>query len=150
MYYSNINNVSAHNGNSWNSESKIFQNLLDENQEWGSRVLDRASVLTPPLDIVETEKTFVVTMDIPGIHSDDIVVETTPYSVQVIAEKREASRDGLRRVERGHGVYSRTLTLPTEVLDSEAQSRYEDGVLTIQLPKKSTASIRSITIEVIN
>ncbi|WP_324756153.1 Hsp20/alpha crystallin family protein [Haloarcula sp. GH36] len=91
-----------------------------------------------PTDLVETDDEFVVRMDLPGFDTEDIdVTLAEDRKLSVTAERDESaeSADGqyLTR-ERRRQSLSRTVRLPGPVEDDAAAS-YEDGVLTVHLPK---------------
>lgn len=102
------------------------------------------------LDINEDEKTFRVKAEIPGVDKKDIDVSIDGNQVSISAEvKRESKKkDGEKEVcsERYFGQVYRTFTLPTDVDSAKAEARYENGVLSMTLPKKSNGQSHKITV----
>ncbi len=91
------------------------------------------------VDVAETDEQIVVTADVPGFDPDDIDVSVQDRRLTISAEssaetEAEAEADYYRR-ERTTRAVSRTITLPTEVEETEASASYENGVLTVELPK---------------
>lgn len=109
------------------------------------------SALRMRLDIAETPEAFEVKADLPGVRKEDIDVRIHGAMVQIDAEvKREKevkSGDRMLRSERYQGSISRSFTLAQEVDDTQVQARYEQGVLTLTLPKKAQDPSRKVQIQ---
>lgn len=102
------------------------------------------------IDVAEDEKNYTIKVDIPGVNKDDINISVEGREVAISAEvKRELEKKGENDVysERYRGRVYRNFMLPTEVESSNAQARYENGVLTLTLPKTTDSQTRRITIE---
>lgn len=103
------------------------------------------------LDVVEVDGSYKVCADIPGFKKDDINVRIDGNIVQIDAsakKQKEVKGDGgkVLRSERWEGAVSRTFSLAQDVDESKAQAKYEDGVLTLELPKKATTSSKRLEI----
>ena len=105
----------------------------------------------PRLDVTETEKTFEVKAEMPGVKKDDVNVSIDGQRVTIEGECQQANeqRQGEQVVysECSTRKYQRSFTLPTEVDDTSAQARLEDGVLMLSLPKKQGGTARKLTIQ---
>ncbi|USX16250.1 Hsp20/alpha crystallin family protein [Oxalobacteraceae bacterium OTU3CAMAD1] len=105
------------------------------------------------MDVTETEKEYTVKAEIPGVQKEDIKVAVNGNQVSLTAEiKEEKSADGggaggTLRSERYHGQLHRSFTLPQEVDDDQAGARYENGVLTLTLPKKVGTGGKQLAIQ---
>lgn len=103
------------------------------------------------LDVKEADGAFKVEAEIPGVKKDDIQVSIDRDMVSLRAEvqqqdsKKEEGK--FLHSERYYGAVSRTFQLPAEVDESRATARYENGVLTLMLPRKEGARSRRIAIE---
>ena len=111
-----------------------------------------APVLKMRIDVSEKENAYEVKADIPGVKKEDINVRIDGNVVQIDAEvKREKETKGngdrVLRSERYYGNVSRTFSLAEDVDDSKAEAKYADGVLTLALPKKSTAASKKLTVQ---
>lgn len=97
------------------------------------------------VDVSEKDGTYTVRADLPGVKRDDINVRIDGNIVQIDAEVKQEkdTRDNggkvLRR-ERYYGSVSRAFSVAQEVDETKASARYEDGVLTLELPKKATTT----------
>ena len=103
------------------------------------------------IDVVEKNGTFKVRADMPGLKKEDINVRIDGNLVQIDAStksEKEFKEDGgkVLRSERYCGSISRTFSLSQDVDEAKAQAKYEDGVLTLELPKKATTESKKLAI----
>lgn len=103
------------------------------------------------LDIADADDEIVVVADVPGFEPGDIDVSVSDRQLRIAAEhgtetEQEDEDTHYYRRERTQRSVSRTVTLPTDVDEREASASYENGVLTIELPK--TGGEGGIDIEV--
>ncbi len=97
---------------------------------------------TPRVDVIETEKEIQVKAELPGMSEKDIQVSLSRDALTLSGEKKteEEHRSGnVYRMERGYGVFSRTITLPVNVDTDKAEATFKNGVLTIRVPKVAAA-----------
>ena len=105
---------------------------------------------SPSLDVSETDTAIEVKIDIPGVKSDEIDIQLNGNSLTVSGEHKEEKEEKgktYHRVERRSGSFSRTLPLPCPVEEDEVVAEYNDGVLTITLPKTEEAKTHKIKIK---
>lgn len=109
-----------------------------------------AQVLEIRVDVKESADGYRVSAELPGVAKEDIHVEIDGNRVSISAEvKRESEqKEGERvlRSERYYGSVARSFTLASEVDEAKAVARFEDGVLKLTLPKKTTPSSRRLEI----
>ena len=101
----------------------------------------------PPVDIWEDEQQVVIQPDIPGCKLDDLSAEAVDG--QLIVSGERPGSDGAKRryrSERWQGRFVRSFTLPQGIDGSSIGADYEDGVLTVRLPKPEEAKPKSIEI----
>lgn len=103
------------------------------------------------MDVFETDDEYQIKADVPGVSKEDIKVSIEGNRVsikaEVKAEKSEKLPGNMMRSERHVGEQYRSFTLPHEVDEAKAQAKYQDGVLSLTLPKKAGASSKQITIQ---
>ena len=105
------------------------------------------------IDVSETDDAVEVKMDLPGVKPDEVNVEVRDNVLTVSGERQEdkESEEGngrkYHRVERRYGSFSRSVWLPCAVKDSKADAQYQDGVLTIKLPKSEEAKPHKIKVK---
>lgn len=105
--------------------------------------------LPPAIDIDETENSYVVNADLPGVRREDISIECHNNQLSISAERKYESGQEERkqgRRERFQGKYFRSFTLPTGVNADEIHASYEDGVLTVEIPKGEESKAKRIEI----
>jgi HSP20 family protein len=89
-------------------------------------------------------------MDLPGVKKDDIEIRVDGNLLQIRAERKfedEKSQDKYYRLERFYGVFQRSFTLPDKVDPEKLKAKYENGVLTITLPKKAESHPKKVKVE---
>ncbi len=116
---------------------------------WGGDSFARAAWM-PAVDIFETpDKDVVVKVDLPDVKREDIKV-TFENNVLVIEGQREfvanVERDRFYRVERAHGQFRRSFSLPATVDAGRVDASYADGVLTVKLPQREETKPKTIAI----
>ena len=96
------------------------------------------------------EGSYAVKAEIPGVDKNDIDVSIDGNQVSISAEvKRETSKKDDERdicTERYYGQVYRSFSLPGDVDSEKADARYENGLLTLTLPKKENGSARKLTV----
>ena len=100
------------------------------------------------MDVQEDDAGYRVTLDVPGARKEDIEVSVDGSRVTVQAEvKREEKREGKDlHVERYTGRTYRTFTLPQAIDREQCQAHYENGVLTLTLPRKGDGQATRLTV----
>ena len=117
--------------------SNFEPSLLSET--WATRKL------SPSLDVVDDDKAFRVTVELPGMTDKDVAITVADRLLTIRGEKKEEKekkdKDVVRR-ERAYGSFRRTLELPGDVDADKIEAKFKDGVLTIDLPKTKEAQER--------
>lgn len=101
------------------------------------------------IDVSETDKAYTIKADIPGAKKDDIDVAVEDRQVSISARsssKFEKRGETSLYSERSEGQIYRSFSLPVEVDDKGAEAKYEDGVLTLTLPKKANGSTHRVKV----
>ncbi|MDZ7688085.1 MAG: Hsp20/alpha crystallin family protein [Halobacteriales archaeon] len=104
---------------------------------------------TMPVDIVEREGEFHVTVDVPGFSKKDVDVQVTDHTLRIEAERsisEDVEEENYVRRERSRRSMSRTIALPDEIDGDSVKAEMEDGVLSITVPKTESAKARKIKI----
>ena len=139
----------------WNvlPEMSILQRqmnrLFDEaTQNWNGDA-NTPSGWSPETDIYETETDLVLQADLPGFSAKDldIVVENNVLTIRGERQfEAKVPAEGLHRMERSYGKFSRSFTLPASVNAQKIQANYKNGVLTVTLAKAEHARPKRIQI----
>lgn len=106
---------------------------------------------TPPCDIYETEKELVLTMELPEMKKEDVHVTIENNVLTLRGERRfneKVERENFHRVERSYGEFFRSFTLPTFIEGNKIFAEFKEGLLTVTLPKNTTAIPKQIEVKV--
>lgn len=137
----------------WDPTRELSLLQGDVNRLFG-RFLDGAPGSTPdqwlpPMDVAEEAEHFVITMDVPGVSRDDLVIEVHERTLRVSGERRQERSDehaSYFRMERGYGSFARTMTLPKGIDADAIEASVELGVLELRVPKPAEVKPRRIEI----
>lgn len=134
-------------------------NELDQLQERVNRVfgLTAPSFLTeeplawrPSVNLRELDEEYLLTAELPGMELDDIEVDIDRDTLTLKGEKKaehETEKEGRWHLyERSYGSFERTFTLPRAVEPDAVKARFDEGILTVHMPKRKEAMGRKIEI----
>ena len=104
----------------------------------------------PALDLTETDKDYVIRCEVPGIHKENLDISLTDNVLRITGHK-EAVQEGKGETylfkEREVGKFVRALRLPFPVEEGKVDAAYQDGILTVHVPKAATAIAKKILIK---
>lgn len=106
-------------------------------------------MIVPAVDISETADELVLHAELPGLKKDQVKLTIEDGVLTISGEKKFASEQkekDFHRVERRYGSFHRSFTLPNNIDASKAKAAFEDGILTVRLPKSEAAKPRQIDI----
>ena len=109
------------------------------------------NTVAPPIDVIESDDTVQVHVNLPGVNPDDVNIEFEDGVLTITTTfENEASEEGpnYTRRERYHGAYERSLRVPDSLDTQNASANFENGVLYLTLPKKPEAQPLRIPINV--
>lgn len=121
-------------------------------QAWGTPAAGGANGGTswlPALDVWETDESIVISVDLPGVREDKVGIEVEDGVLTVSGEREkqvEQSEGRFYRFERRYGAFSRSVTLPQGVDESDIAASFSGGVLEITVPKPAERKPKRITI----
>lgn len=107
-----------------------------------------------PIDVYQTDDEIVVEAVMPGVSPDDIDISVTGDTLtlrgNVQIEREDSNGDSQRRYhvrERRYTSFARSITLPSSVDADKAQAEFENGILSLHIPKAEEAKPRQITVK---
>lgn len=103
----------------------------------------------PPVDIQENADAYLFHAELPGMSKEDIHITLENSVLRLSGERKfekDAKKENYHRVERTYGTFTRTFTLPTQVDAEKVQAAFENGILTVTVPKAEMAKPRRIAI----
>jgi HSP20 family protein len=104
----------------------------------------------PGMDLYQTEDTVVVKMGLPGVKPEDIQISVSNGVLNIhgeVKEEKEEKEKTYHLRERRYGSFSRSVTLPSNVNVEKSDAQFENGVLTLTLPKAEEAKAKTIMIK---
>jgi HSP20 family protein len=126
----------------------LLQRIFRLRAAGSSRTLE--AIWSPNLDFSETDKEYVVRLEAPGIPKDDLEVNLDGQLL-TLSGKRDFSNDEKTeqyfRREREQGRFVRALQLPAPVDAAKVEASYNDGVMTVRLPKREPSPKSRIPIK---
>jgi len=104
--------------------------------------------LAPPVDVVENAAGWRLVFEIPGAVPEKTSIEVKERVVIVRGERRTTEGEGgvFLRLERATGPFERALELPEDADAERSHAFYQDGLLVLDVPKRTSARGRNITI----
>ncbi|MBS0314720.1 MAG: Hsp20 family protein [Burkholderiales bacterium] len=103
------------------------------------------------VDVKEIDSGYVVNAELPGVNKDDIHVgidgNVVTLRAEVKQEDKKTEGEKVLRSERYYGAVSRSFQLPVEIDAAAAKAKYDNGVLSLTLPKKSGPGVQRLAIE---
>jgi HSP20 family protein len=125
---------------------RLFEDSFVTPRSWGTTTFDG---MTLPLDVSSTVDELVVEAALPGVKPEDvdITIENGTLTIrgQSSSERREDEGDYLvQEIRRGE--FSRSLSLPTGLEPDKATASFDNGVLTLRIPKAEQVKPRQIRI----
>ena len=127
--------------------------IRKNNQEWLPSIFNdffdndwmfRTNTTSPAVNVIENEKDYKVEVAAPGMTKDDFNIHLTDDSQLVITmeKKNESKNDSSKYLRRefSYSKFQQTLVLPDDVEKDHISASVDNGVLTIDLPKKSQES----------
>lgn len=111
----------------------------------------QTAVWNPAVDVVEKENEFIVKAELPGVDRKNVKITVQNNVLSINGEKRveeEKNQKDYHLVERSYGSFQRSFTLPSTVVSDRIEATYNDGILTIMLPKVEEAKPREIEVKV--
>jgi HSP20 family protein len=125
---------------------RLFDESFPRRWRWATNGEVKA---TFPVEVSETESDIEVKASLPGVKPEEVDVTVNDDVLTIKAEHKDTSaekkRDYYRREIR-YGALHRSMTLPVSVDSDKAEAKYEDGILTLKLPKAEALRPKQIKV----
>lgn len=109
-----------------------------------------ATVWAPAVDVIEAENEVQVKAQVPGIRPEELDIEVENNMLTLSGEhteREEETRGNVYRKEICYGKFFRRVPLPTDVDPNKADARFENGMLTVRLPKSAESRRHKIKVQ---
>ena len=102
------------------------------------------------VDMYETKDDVIVKATLPGVKPEDVEITITGDTLNIRGETKDETetkdKDYVRR-ERRYGEFARSVTLPAGLQTDKADAKFDNGVLTLQIPKSDQVKPKSIKVK---
>lgn len=113
---------------------------------FGDRSGTLSGFLRPSVDIAERDNEYRISVEVPGVEEKDIKLSLDEHRLLIEGEKRQesssAQEDRYQRVERIYGSFRRVLDLPEDAKVEDIKATFNNGVLTVTLPRDPSVQPR--------
>jgi HSP20 family protein len=123
--------------------NRLFDDVLHGARSFAPRGQSGApSTFNPSMDVVENDDEVRLCLDLPGVDEKDIDVSLEDDLLTIRGEKKFEQERGDKKenyhlVERSYGAFQRALRLPFKANPDEVKAAFENGVLTVTVPKSA-------------
>ena len=103
-----------------------------------------------PLDVIEEDGNYVVKASVPGVNPEDVEITLSENVLTIkgeLKQENERNETNYHLRERRSGTFMRQIALPMPVNSDAVEATYENGVLTLQLPKSEAAKPKKIEVK---
>jgi len=110
-----------------------------------------SGALVPKIDFTESDTSYDLTVELPGVADKDLDVSVKNGVLKVRGEKKKETEEKTKdyiRTERSYGSYYRAMALPEDADETNITAKLTDGVLRITMPKSPEAKTKSHKIEI--
>lgn len=107
------------------------------------------TVWSPNVDIAETDDQYELKAEIPGLSKKEIKISVENNVLTLSGEKKheeETNKKNFHRIETSYGRFERSFQLPEQVKAEEIKARYNNGVLTVEIPKAEKVKPKEIAV----
>ena len=126
--------------------NRLFSDVFDRKAEESS-----LTAWAPAVDIYETGHELVVKADLPEVDPKDLNIRVENNILTIRGERKfekKVNEDNYLRVERAYGSFARSFTLANTVNSDAIKADYQNGVLTLTIPKREEAKPKQIKVNV--
>ena len=131
---------------SWHRRmNRLFERLIPSGDRFFS--LD----FMPAAEMDETEEQIQIKLEIPGMEAKDLDIEVTETSVAISGERKSESKTEVRGLvgsEFNYGKFERVIPLPVYIQNDKVKAEYQNGILTLTLPKTEAEKHKTVKVEV--
>lgn len=134
----------------WITGREPFINFMESffNGEGSSEEMSTRT-WSPAVDIRETEENYLVHAELPGLSKEDIEITLEDNILKLTGERRfekDVKEEEYHRIERSYGSFTRAFSLPSRVDSTKVEAAFDNGILTLTVPKVEEAKPRKISI----
>ena len=132
----------------WNVEDEFNRMFEQFGKPFGWMEQSRYA---PAMDVRETDDAYIVEADVPGLNKEDVHIEVADNVLTIKGERKDEKEEkdkNYHRIERMFGSFARSVALPAGFDASRVSAKFDNGVLTVSLPKPEERKPRRIEVKV--
>ncbi|MDN5203296.1 Hsp20/alpha crystallin family protein [Fulvivirgaceae bacterium BMA10] len=123
-----------------------FNSLLDNffNDSWDNT--SENNRFFPKVDVAETDKSFEISLAVPGIKKEDFKIDVNDGLITISGERKFINEDkgkNYHSIETQYGSFNKSFQLPDNVKVDKIEAKYEDGILLVNVPKDQKKTLKS-------
>lgn len=137
-----------------NQPARLFAQMQKDVERLYSELSNLEPLLKSELncscELTEDKSSYNLKFDMPGVKKEDVNIQMDGNLLTVSAERTEEKKsDGKknRYSEISYGSYQRSFTLPERVEESKIDAKFENGVLSVTIPKSQNSNAKKIQIQ---
>jgi HSP20 family protein len=127
------------------SFDRLFNEFMNLKKANGLQSLS----FSPSCEITEEDNSYILKFDLPGVTKDKVKVEADKDQLTIRAERKEEKKSESKKKylsEMYYGSYTRSFTLPGPVDEKKVDAKFENGVLTVTVPKTESLKAKQIPV----
>lgn len=130
----------------------MIKNMREMQKDFEKKISEYTENIPEKLnmDVIETDDQIIIKTDLPGVKKEDINIELTENTISISAvfeEEIEVKEANFVKKERKYGEARREMRLPEKIKVEEAKAKFENGVLTVELPKVEVKKKQVLKVE---
>ncbi|MGB9838183.1 Hsp20/alpha crystallin family protein [Methanothermobacter sp.] len=130
----------------------MIKNMREMQKDFEKKISEYTENIPEKLnmDVIETDDQIIIKTDLPGVKKEDINIELTENTISISAvfeEEVEVQEANFVKKERKYGEARREMRLPEKIKVEEAKAKFENGVLTVELPKVEVKKKQVLKVE---
>jgi HSP20 family protein len=126
--------------------SRVFGDALERTGEESN-----LTAWAPAVDIYETENELVIKADLPEVNPQDLDIRVANNILTIRGERKfekKVNEENYLRIERAYGAFTRSFSLANSVKSEEIKADYQNGTLTLHIPKREETKPKQIKVNV--
>ena len=104
------------------------------------------TIFTPNVDIAETDKSFEIQVAVPGFNKKDFNIDLNDGILTIAGERKleqESKTKNFHTIQTQYGTFKKSFQLPDSVVQGKTEATYENGILTVLIPKNESKKLVS-------
>ena len=130
---------------------RLFEGFFGQPAAGGAKAESAALAdFLPGMDLASTDKAYAMHIELPGVAPENVSVKVEEGVLTVSGEKKEEKAEGERKhvAERVYGSFMRRLSLPDDADADAIKASFKDGVLTVEIPRRTPEKPKARAIEI--